>query len=135
MTKKMLNDIRYIDYRIKSKTRRLKVLRMRCQDAGLVSNYEKERVQSSGKDSDLLETVTDLEQEILNDICTLEALKKRAEKEFEELGGVYTVIMEMHYLEGYSFVEIARKVKHAVSTVYLKHGEAIEMLAKKEGGD
>lgn len=128
--KQDLKKIILLDARINSKIRQLD--RLRKQQTFIRSiDYTKDRVQSARYDYDsMIIKIIDLEETITRDIDFLIDLKKDASNQFVSLGQPYGIVMELRYLEGKRWMEIAVELDYSLQSIYRIHGEALILLNK-----
>ena len=125
MIKKKLKQILYLDAKINSKIRQLETLK---EQRGYVQaiDYSKDKVQTSTTSfGDLLDKIVDLEMEIASEIEALIDKKKSAKKLLASLDIPDSLVMEMRYLEGCTWYEIATALNYSQQSVYRIHGLAL----------
>lgn len=129
MTKDELMKIVHIDAKLDSKLRQLAELRETIISISAV-DYSKENVQvepSSAIENSVIR-LTELENEIEDDIDKLVAKKKHARDQISAVEGVYGTVLEMRYLECMRWEEIAFRLSYGIRHIHRLHGEALEMI-------
>ena len=125
MIKKKLKQILYLDAKINSKIRQLERLKEQKEHVRAI-DYTKDKVQTSITSfGDLLDKIVDSELEIASEIEVLIDNKKSAKKLIASLDPPESIVMEMRYLEGCTWYEIATALNYSQQSVYRIHGLAL----------
>ncbi len=130
-TRDFLRQYKTISIRIEAKREQIKRLR---EIAEYVSPDGSGVHVTSTRDKigDASTRIADLENEIKADIKAL------VEKQNEIIHAINTVkddkqrtVLELHYINGWNFYKIARKINYSVDWVYTLHGRGLENLKKE----
>lgn len=129
--KEFLNGAYLIELRITAKEDQIKDLRERAEK---VTTMMSDMPRGGGRCemADLAGKIADLKMEIMQD--TEELLKKRREirsaiKEVENLK--YQTVLELRYLNGMDWDDIARSIRHEKRYTLKMHGWALQEIEKR----
>lgn len=129
MDKKQLSDLMFVNRQIDSKMRQIKRLNEVMEDVGLISKYEHERVQHSRGDSEELRIkMIDLKEKLRTEVVDLVVTRERAKNLFKELTKKQCMVMEMRYIEGLPFKEIAERTNYTDVAIFKIHQSAVKKL-------
>ena len=122
-----LQQIQLIDIRITQRISEVEQLRQRITLIGGL-DYSKDRVQMSPTTGNKqIETLVDMEAEVLEMIENESRLKHEIIEEIQSLGNsAYVDILYRRYVQFQSFEQIAYNLKYAYNYVATIHGEALK---------
>lgn len=127
--KEQLSDLMFVNRQIDSKMRQIKRLNEVMEDVGLISKYEHERVQHSrGNPEELWIKMIDLKEKLRTEVVDLIVTRERAKNLFKELTKKQCMVMEMRYIEGLPFQEIADKTHYSQVAIFKIHQSALKKL-------
>jgi len=99
------------------------------EDIGLITKYEHERVQHSGGNSeDLKIKLIDCKDKLRTEVVDLIVTRERAKNLFKRLKKKECMIMEMRYIEGLQFKEIAKRTNYTEVAIFKIHQSAVKKL-------
>lgn len=124
MTKDELKSIYQINKRIDLKRQQLKELE---EEATSISIDYKEKVQTSKLNNSMckVDSAIELQSLIRSELALLYEKRKQAYLMFTDLKGKQKALMEMRYLQGYSWEHIAYELDLSYRHVLRLHGEAL----------
>nr|DAK97561.1 MAG TPA: RNA polymerase sigma factor [Caudoviricetes sp.] len=127
--KEQLSELLFVNRRIDSKMRQIKRLNEVMEDIGLITKYEHERVQHSGGNSeDLKIKLIDCKDKLRTEVVDLIVTRERAKNLFKRLKKKECMIMEMRYIEGLQFKEIAKRTNYTEVAIFKIHQSAVKKL-------
>lgn len=127
--KEQLSELLFVNRRIESKMRQIKRLNELMEDIGLITKYEHEKVQHSGGSSeDLKIKLIDCKDKLRTEVVDLIVARERAKNLFKALTKKQCMVMEMRYIEGLPFQEIADKTHYSQVAIFKIHQAAVKKL-------
>lgn len=131
-SKEFLSKAYLIDKRINSKIEQILRLRELAMKANSVlSDMPPNATRNFKKMEDTIVKISDLENEISEDINYLADLKQKIMKAIKKVGNSeYQAILEMRYLCFDSWEKIAVDLRYSIRQLYRIHGKALNLCAK-----
>lgn len=130
--KEYLSQGIWLDQRINSKLEQVSSLRALATK--VTTTFGEERVQSTKKQSPMEDTMVklmDLENEINEDIDELIKLKAEILETINQVDDpVSQSLLEMRYIEGKTWEEVARGIGFDIRTAFRLHGKALKEIEK-----
>jgi len=127
--KEQLSELLFVNRRIESKMRQIKRLNELMEDIGLITKYEHERVQHSGRaGEDLKIKLIDCKDKLRTEVVELIVAREKAKNLFKRLKKKECMIMEMRYIEGLPFKEIAERTNYTEVAIFKIHQSAVKKL-------
>ena len=128
MTKEELREIPNIEKIIEDKKEQL--VNLKAMAMGIPSIKPKIKVQesTSNKSMAIVAEAVDLEREIEKDIIKLIKMRKKAYYMLDKLSGTERRLMELRYVNGYTWEVVAEKMEMSVRHVYRIHGRILKKL-------
>ena len=128
MTKEELREIPNIEKIIEDKKEQL--VNLKAMAMGIPSTKPKIKVQesTSNKSMAIIAEAVDLEREIEKDIIKLIKMRKKAYYMLDKLSGTERRLMELRYVNGYTWEVVAEKMEMSVRHVYRIHGRILKKL-------
>ena len=130
MTKQELQTLRNLDRRIRHKMELIQQFRDRA--SSITSSLSEDKVQSSGNPEKMAEyavKAADLAKSVERDIEQLLDLQSKALVIFSFLPPKEQELMELRYLCGYTWEEIAVETKYSYRQVLRLHGSALQKMS------
>lgn len=129
--KKYLQQVRKLNKMIQNKIIEIE----ECKDAvlGITGQTERERVQSSGNQQKMEDTICkyiDMQKELDADIDRLIGIKKEIMHTIESLPGTEYDVLHKIYIQGLEFTEIAERQSKSYSWVTTVHGRGLALVQK-----
>lgn len=131
MTKEEFKTIPKIEKAIKYKQEQL--YQIRAMMISVPSLETKEKVQTSpmNKSMSVVDEAVDLERKLHEDCILLLKLKNEAYDLIRTLEGKERLLMELRYINGCKWIEIAKKMNYNYRHVTKMHGEILSKLFDK----
>ena len=127
--KEYLSQALWLDQRIKSKLEQLDTLRALAMKVG--ANLTEEKVSGGNNTKSHMENtvakIVDLEKEIDGDIDRLVGLKAEIMETINRVDDpISQIILELRYVNGKGWDEIARDIRFDIRTAFRVHGKALK---------
>jgi len=130
--KEYLSQAMWLDRIINNKLEQLDSLR--CLAKRVTAGYSLDKVSSSKSRSPMenaIVKIIDLEREIDGDIDNLVELKRKISKDIGMVDNLnYRLLLEMRYISGQSWEDVASNIGYDVRTVFRIHGKALKEIEK-----
>jgi len=133
MTKEYLSQALWLDQMILSKLEQLETLKSLSMK--VTSSFAEEKISGGNVEKSKMEStivkVIDLEGEINADFVRLIELKKEIQDTINRMEDInYQLLLEMRYLNGKNWEEIAQELKYNNRTVFKVHGKALKQFER-----
>lgn len=136
MTEKELKIVFILDKKIESQKKQLELLNI-CKYDLQALDYTKDRIQKTGPASsqieEKIEKIILLENEIKENIEKMIDVKIKIKNSIENIDGIEGLILEMRYLEGMKWEDIAERLGYNYRSVFKIHKRAIKKLKRTNG--
>lgn len=130
--KEYLSQAMWLDRIINNKLQQLDSLK--CLAQKVTASYSQDKVSSSKSKSPMenaIVKIIDLEHEIDEDIDNLVELKRKISKDIGRVDNMsYRLLLEMRYIGGQSWEDVASNIGYDVRTVFRIHGKALKEIEK-----
>jgi DNA-directed RNA polymerase specialized sigma subunit len=131
--KEYLSQALWLDQMILSKLEQLETLKSLSMK--VTSSFAEEKVSGGNVEKSKMEStivkVIDLEGEINADFVRLIELKKEIQDTINRMEDInYQLLLEMRYLNGKNWEEIAQELKYNNRTVFKVHGKALKQFER-----
>lgn len=128
MTKEELTEIIIADKKIRAKKETAAALYELATSVPGIDTTTLKVQTSSRSENEIINKYLDLERELKKDIAAVLEKKETVYKKLQVLDGLEKDIMQLRYIGGLSWVEIADKVNVSSRHVYRIHDKALEQL-------
>ena len=131
--KEYLSQALWLDQMILSKLEQLETLKSLSMK--VTSSFAEEKISGGNVEKSKMEStivkVIDLEGEINADFVRLIELKKEIQDAINRMEDInYQLLLEMRYLNGKNWEEIAQELKYNNRTVFKVHGKALKQFER-----
>jgi DNA-directed RNA polymerase specialized sigma subunit len=131
--KEYLSQALWLDQMILSKLEQLETLKSLSMK--VTSSFAEEKISGGNVEKSKMEStivkVIDLEGEINADFVRLIELKKEIQDTINRMEDInYQLLLEMRYLNGKNWEEIAQELKYNNRTVFKVHGKALKQFER-----
>ena len=131
--KEYLSQALWLDQMILSKLEQLETLKSLSMK--VTSSFAEEKISGGNVEKSKMEStvvkVIDLESEINADFVRLIELKKEIQDTINRMEDInYQLLLEMRYLNGKNWEEIAQELKYNNRTVFKVHGKALKQFER-----
>jgi len=131
--KEYLSQALWLDQMILSKLEQLETLKSLSMK--VTSSFTEEKISGGNVEKSKMEStivkVIDLEGEINADFVRLIELKKEIQDTINRMEDInYQLLLEMRYLNGKNWEEIAQELKYNNRTVFKVHGKALKQFER-----
>ena len=128
MTKDELTEIIIADKKIRAKKETAAALYELATSVPGIDTTKLKVQTSSNSENEIINKYLDLERELKKDIAAVLEKKKKIYKDLQILCGLEKEIMQLRYIGGLSWDEIADKINVSSRHVYRIHDKALEKL-------
>ncbi len=128
MTKEELTEIIIADKKIRAKKETAAALYELATSVPGIDTTTLKVQTSSRSENEIINKYLDLERELKKDIAAVLEKKKKIYKDLQILCGLEKEIMQLRYIGGLSWDEIADKINVSSRHVYRIHDKALEKL-------
>ena len=128
MTKEELTEIIIADKKIRAKKETVAALYELATSVPGIDTTTLKVQTSSSSENEIINKYLDLERELKKDIAAVLEKKETVYKKLQVLDGLEKDIMQLRYIGGLSWDEIADKINVSSRHVYRIHDKAVEKL-------
>jgi hypothetical protein len=130
-TKEYLRQARTLKISINGKLSRIRQMRDFTTRATSQIKSDPVRGGNSKGFAAISDCIVDFEREIIDDLQKLYTVQSDIQASINQVSDVrYRTLLELYYLNGYTWEEVANEIGYAIRQTYRLHGEALQSFKK-----